>query len=62
MCAPDAEDIQRCGLLLSWLGVLILLVLLISSWEVIPLLLLLILGLWPALSGVPGPGDVPTLH
>ena len=61
MCAPEAEEIQRCGLTLRRLVVLILLVILSLSWEVI-LLLLPILGLRLAVPGVPGPGDVPTLH
>ncbi len=68
MCAPEAEDVQLCWLTLQWLVVLILLVLLILpvlltlSWVIILQLLLLSLGLRRAVPGVPGSGDVPTLH
>jgi len=31
VCAPEAEEIRLCGLMLSWLIVLMLLVLLILS-------------------------------
>ena len=68
MCAPEVEDVQLCWLTLQWLVVLILLVLLILpvlltlSWVIILQRLLLSLGLWRAVPGVPGSGDVPTLH